>query len=330
MRAVGQRDDVALDGPLDGLAVDLDPRAPHGRIASLSCWATTSPPSTVYPKEKRKPLSTSCGAIACEVLERVVVEPQLGAALPDLGRLAVGPAGADELGHGRDDAVVGGEVAGVVHRRVVDGRAGLGHALERDDRARDLAVVRRAGRAEARARGHAVRRGAADGEGPGQVDRAELLREALDPAAVHREVLVDPDVDAAADGLPAERRADDEEELLVLALDGVDELVEVGAAGLPVGEDRRDEALPPVPGRGLELGRQQRGDRVRVRAVLDDEEVARVVPRRRRDEARAAVGGEGCGVALGRHGQRAARTGARRRRTVPLGAHTAAGPPRRS
>ena len=48
VRAVGQRDDVALDGPLARPGRRPSIRgAPHGRIASLSCWATTSPPSTV-------------------------------------------------------------------------------------------------------------------------------------------------------------------------------------------------------------------------------------------------------------------------------------------
>ena len=87
---------------------------------------------------------------------------------------------------------------------------------------------------------------------PRHVDRAELLREALDPPAVHGEVLVDPDVNAAAHRLAVEARADDQEELAVLGLHRVLELVQVGRARLPVGEDRGDRAR--VLGR-LELGR---------------------------------------------------------------------------
>ena len=133
--------------------------------------------------------------------------------------------------------------------------------LERHHHPRDLAVVGGAGRAEARARLEPRRR-LAGREQPSHVDRAELLREALNPAAVHREVLVDPDVHAAADRFAAEPRADDEEELAVLGLDRVLELVQVDRARLPVGEDRGDRAR--IVGR-LELGRQQRRDRVRDR-----------------------------------------------------------------
>ena len=145
-----------------------------------------------------------------------------------------------------------------------------------------------------RAPGLEPRRRLAGREQPRHVDRAELLREALDPAAVHREVLVDPDVHAAADRLTVVARADDQEELVVLGLDRVLELVEVDRARLPVGEDRGDRAR--VLG-GLELGRQQRGDRVRVGAVLGDQEVARVVPRRRRDDPGAPVRRQRRGVA---------------------------------
>src|SRR5205823_5914411 len=83
---------------------------------------------------------------------------------------------------------------------------------------------------------------------------------ALDPAAVHGEVLVDPDVDAAADRLALVARADDDEELLVLGLDRVDQLVPVVRARLPVGEDGCDRA--GILG-GLELVGQQCGHGVR-------------------------------------------------------------------
>src|SRR6185312_2979292 len=118
------------------------------------------------------------------------------------------------------------EVAGVVHRRVVDGRSGLAHVLEVDHHPRYLPVVRGAGRAEAPARLEPGR-GLAGGEQARDVNRAELLGEPLDPAAVHREVLVDPDVDAATDRLAPVARADDEEELAVLRLDRVLELAQI-------------------------------------------------------------------------------------------------------
>ena len=72
--------------------------------------------------------------------------------------------------------------------------------------------------AEARAR---RRSGARSARHP---DRAELLREALEPAAHEREVTVDPDVRAGRDLLAVEHRVDDEEELHVLAARRVEQL----------------------------------------------------------------------------------------------------------
>ena len=72
---------------------------------------------------------------------------------------------------------------------------------------------------------------------------------------------------------------------LVLRARRVEQLVAGLRARLPVGEDRG--AAAGVRVRLQPLG-QHRAHRVRVGPVVDDEEVADVVPRRRRDEARSA------------------------------------------
>src|SRR5205085_60387 len=120
-----------------------------------------------------------------EVLERVVVEPKLSTAFPDLADLAVAATGAHELEHG--GAVSGGrrKVPAVVHRRVVHGGPALADVLERHHKPRDLAIIRGAGGAEAGARLE-LRSCLAGFEPAGDVDRTELLWKALDPAPVHR------------------------------------------------------------------------------------------------------------------------------------------------
>ena len=63
-----------------------------------------------------------------------------------------------------------------------------------------------------------------------------------DPAADEREVAVDPDVRAGRHLLAVEQRIDDQEELLVLAAGGVEELRCTIGAGLPVDEERSGAA----------------------------------------------------------------------------------------
>ena len=80
----------------------------------------------------------------------------------------------------------------------------------------DTALVGRAGAAVgAPAPEPRIRRGV-DAEAARDPDRAELLREPLDPASRQREVAVDPDVRARRHLLTVEQRVDDDEELLVL------------------------------------------------------------------------------------------------------------------
>src|SRR5205823_12326586 len=145
------------------------------------------------------------------------------------GRFAVASAGADKLEYRRFFAQGGGKVAGVVHWRVVDPRARRTEMLQSQRQARDLAVVGSARRAKARP-GLETRCRFAHGVQTGHLDRAELLREALDPAAVHGKVLVDPDVDTAAYGRALKACSDHHEKLPVLGVDGIGELVQIGRA----------------------------------------------------------------------------------------------------
>src|SRR6185503_3226283 len=109
--------------------------------------------------------------------------------------------------------------------------------LERDRRLRDAPLVRGAGGAEARARLHAGVRRPAEAEAPRDPDRAQLLREALDPASREREVAVDPDVRAGRHLLAVEEPVDDDEDLLVLGARRVEQLVPALRARLPVRGD---------------------------------------------------------------------------------------------
>src|SRR5262249_28099287 len=102
------------------------------------------------------------------------------------------------------------------------------------------------------------------------------------------EIGVDPEVDAAGVDLPGELAPDHGEALPVLGPDRVQELLPAVAAGLPVGPDQGDRA-------GVLLGRPERageqlGDPGRVGPVLDREQVAGVVPGRRRQQ-RGPAGG---------------------------------------
>src|SRR6201999_4469145 len=130
-------------------------------------------------------------------------------------------------------------------------------------------------------------------------DLAELLREALDPAAREGEVAVDPDEWAGRDLLAVEKRVGNDEELLVLRARRVGQLGAAVLARLPVGEHRG--AAAGVGVRVHALG-QDRADGVGVGPVVDDEERADVVPRRRRDERRRAGRRAGDAVAAQRHG----------------------------
>src|SRR3954471_4280888 len=92
--------------------------------------------------------------------------------------------------------VTGGEpreVANVNDRRFGVHRTGLAALLQRDAGARHLTTARAARRAAPRPGGDHGSSHAVEVVGPGHPDLAELLREALDPPAGHREVLVDPD-----------------------------------------------------------------------------------------------------------------------------------------
>ena len=83
---------------------------------------------------------------------------------------------------------------------------------------------------------------------------------------------------------------DDEEELAVLRADRVEQLLAGVARALPVDEQRR--GAPGVIGVGLESFREDGRDGVGVGPVLDDKEIAHVVPRGRRHQRRAAAGRE--------------------------------------
>ena len=92
-----------------------------------------------------------------------------------------------------------------------------------------------------------------------------------------------PDVGATGVAAPAKERVDDEKEILELAERRIDELGPAIRAGLPVYEERRCPSGVRV---GLEPGRQHLPHRFRVGPILDDEEVAHVVPGWAGDEDR--------------------------------------------
>src|SRR5207244_3832983 len=169
-----------------------------------------------------------------------------------------------------------GEVADVDDRRGIVGRPSLAPPLEGHRGPGQPALVRGQRACEAAAR--ALRRGRRRGEreAPRQLDPAELLREALNPAAYERDVLVHPDVGAGGDELAVDDRVDDEKELSVLAANGVIELVAVIGAPLPVDEEGRRAAR--VVAVRLQPGWEDGRDRIRVGPVLDDEELSRVMP----------------------------------------------------
>src|SRR6185503_2794946 len=159
---------------------------------------------------------------------------------PGLGARPVARHGAHELVHGGRVVAPRGqpwEVADVDDRRGVVERAALGGTLEGDGGLGDTALVRGARRAEAGAGLHARVGWPAEPEAPRDPDRAQLLREALDPASREREVAVDPDVRAGRHLLAVEEPVDDDEDLLVLGARRVEQLVPALRARLPVRGD---------------------------------------------------------------------------------------------
>src|SRR5664279_5223782 len=119
----------------------------------------------------------------------------------------------------------------------------------------------------------------AERDGTGLMDRPQLLRVTLKVTAHEREVLVDPDEDAAAVELLAVTTAHDDEGLLVLRAHRVEQFRAVIAATLPVGPDERDRTRVLVlVGERHAVGQQAR-DRRGIGAVLDGEQIARIVPR---------------------------------------------------
>ena len=177
-------------------------------------------------------------------------------------------------------------MADVDERRIVVGRPGLGFPLERDRAEGEAAVAGREGAREAAARPELRHGPGREWEVPRDVDGAQLLREALDPAARQGEVAVDPDVRAGRHRFAVQQRVHDDEELPILASNRVVQLRPGVGAGLPVDEQGGCAARVRV---GLEARRQQGRDGVRVGPVLEHEEVADVVPRRRRHERGAAL-----------------------------------------
>ncbi|MDT4863017.1 hypothetical protein FQZ97_977050 [compost metagenome] len=121
---------------------------------------------------------------------------------------------------------------------------------------------------------------------------ADLLGPALQPAAQHRDVLVDVDeraVEAAARCVAA-RRFDLEHHdgLAVLRVHGVEHFAPVVAARLPVGE------MHAAMARGhADLRRHQRGAACGIEREAHIDQPPGVVPRRRLHERTAARSGEG-------------------------------------
>src|SRR3954447_18140080 len=178
------------------------------------------------------------------------------------------------------------EVANVDDRRIGVHRARLAALLQRDAGARDRTAARAARRADPRSGGDRGRSRAVQVVGPGHPDLTELLGEALDPAARHGEVLVDPDERAGRDRLAIQQRVDHKVELLVLRARRVEQLIAALGERLPVGE--HSGAAPGVRMRLQALG-QERDNGLRIGVEVDDEEVADVVPRRWRHETRPAA-----------------------------------------
>ena len=171
----------------------------------------------------------------------------------------------------------------VQHRVPIHEAVGGPVAFDGDGRFRESTVTRGQGHAESSA-DFEPGPGAASADGTGLVNRSELFGIALEVPAHEREVLVDPDEQAPAKELVPVATAHDDERLLVLRAYRIEQLRAVITATLPVGPDEGHGARVLVVVReGHALG-QQRGDCGGVRAVLHRQQVARVVPRQRRQE----------------------------------------------
>ena len=155
--------------------------------------------------------------------------------------LGAGRPGGDDLVEPEPRRVVDGPDEPVVrHGMGVDEAVGRRLLDQRDPRLGQAPVGGRQRGAELAARGDP--RSGAVRVRAGHVDRAELLGIPLMQAAGDREVRVDPDVHAAAEGLAAVGAADDDERLLVLPEHGIEQLGLVGRARLPVGPDEGHRA----------------------------------------------------------------------------------------
>ena len=176
------------------------------------------------------------------------------------------------------------------HRMAIDETVGLAGLAQRDLGGRKPVVVRGQARTK-RATGSNARCGLAMVVGPRDEHAAELLGVALEPPAPDGEVGRDPDEHAAAVGDALVLAAHHDERLEVLRAGRIQELGPAGAARLPVGPDERHSA--GILGSEVEFGGQDRAHLGRIRAVLDREQGARVVPRHLRHQCTAAGRGQG-------------------------------------
>lgn len=120
-----------------------------------------------------------------------------------------------------------------------------------------------------------------DGDRSGHPDRAQRLWHALYPSPNERECPVNPDVGIAGGWLSPVGAAKDQEALLELAPDRVEQLLAVVGTPLPVDEHRATGARA-VP--KLQTWRQESSNGVGAGLELDPDDIAREMPRRRRDE----------------------------------------------
>ncbi len=164
--------------------------------------------------------------------------------------------------------------------------------LEFDARLGQACAVRGDAARQAPAAGERAAGGAGRGERAGLEDAADPLREALRPAARERRIVVHVDEGAEHDGRVFPDRVDQHEGLAVLVARRVQQLVVLGGE-LPVEEQQGGMSV------GLRIGRQarrqQRFGGLRVGLVLDADDVAGVVPGRRRrsgGEAQRRAGSE--------------------------------------
>ena len=164
-----------------------------------------------------------------------------------------------------------------------------GQGLERHAALREPPIVRGQRPGEDRAGPDAGIGEAVEPERARHPDRAELLREALHPAAREREVAIDPDVRAGRDVPAVEHRVHDDEELVVLAARGIEQLPAVLGAALPVDEQRGGAS--GIVGKGstpAAARRRPRRDRPSTRARGSRRRSATAVPGRAMPVLRAS------------------------------------------